>query len=265
MKLSKRSVALIIALCLTFSLAFSLLFTKAIEQTSSVVNIPQLVNYQGRLTEDGNPITGSVTVTFSIYDVPTGGAPLWTETQNVTVTDGVFNTLLGSTNPLTPPVFSSEETYLGIQIEGDGEIQPRQRLASVAYAFFANDANTLRGMTPDDFVPANHIQDYFHMVFIGSDGGSASDDHQAQFTLTAPSEAKMVIINVSSDSHDGLRGAGQVTLTKKGCTETQVVETWFNSQIIVWASWTGDTVTITGREVEAGDLVRVRATAYFYR
>ena len=47
--------------------------------------------------------TGFSRSCFSIYNVPTAGAPLWTETRNVTVTDGLFSEYLGSQTPINLP------------------------------------------------------------------------------------------------------------------------------------------------------------------
>ncbi|MEA3409801.1 MAG: hypothetical protein U9Q95_05585, partial [Candidatus Eisenbacteria bacterium] len=44
---------------------------------------PQTMSYQGVIRDDaGDPVPdGTYDVTFRIYDVSSGGAPLWTETQ----------------------------------------------------------------------------------------------------------------------------------------------------------------------------------------
>ncbi len=67
-----------------------------------------LLNYQGRLAHrppSGNPKNGTFTMQFAVYDAETGGNQLpsgtpWSETQSVTVTNGVFNVLLGSVTAL---------------------------------------------------------------------------------------------------------------------------------------------------------------------
>jgi len=41
------------------------------------------ISYQGRLADaEGNPLTDTYPMVFRIYDVPTGGVPLWTEHWN---------------------------------------------------------------------------------------------------------------------------------------------------------------------------------------
>lgn len=48
--------------------------------------IPQTMSYQGVLTDaNGNPVNGSVSLTFKLYDAATGGTNPWEETQNVDV------------------------------------------------------------------------------------------------------------------------------------------------------------------------------------
>ena len=51
--------------------------------------VPQLINYQGSLMKpDGSPVkNGQYWAVFNIYDVSTGGTPLWTETWNATPSD----------------------------------------------------------------------------------------------------------------------------------------------------------------------------------
>lgn len=108
--------------------------------------IPQLINYQGRLsTAEGGAISGVRSLTFAYYDHPTTGAVLWSETQSVTVNDGRFNVLLGSVNPITAAVFAGSEVYLGVKVETDLEMLPRQRVASVPYAMRAGEG---RGAWP---------------------------------------------------------------------------------------------------------------------
>ncbi|HDM75542.1 MAG TPA: hypothetical protein ENG51_03625, partial [Deltaproteobacteria bacterium] len=64
--------------------------------------VPLLVNYQGKLSGISGPMVGVVSMSFRIYDTPTGGTPLWEETHDeVPLNNGIYNILLGSgaTNP----------------------------------------------------------------------------------------------------------------------------------------------------------------------
>ena len=87
--------------------------------------IPNTINYQGYLTDSiGNPLDGTVDMVFSIYDVDTGGSPLWTETQTgVVVTDGLFSVNLGEVTPLSIPF--DVPYWLGVQVGADAEMIPR--------------------------------------------------------------------------------------------------------------------------------------------
>jgi len=115
----------------------------AILHVSAHAAIPHQINYQGYLTDpQGTPIDATVSIIFSIYSQSSGGTGLWTETQNVTVTDGVFSTNLGDTTPIVLPF--DTPYYLGITIGIDNEMTPRQPLTSGAYAFRASKADTVK-------------------------------------------------------------------------------------------------------------------------
>ena len=121
---------LTIALAITFqSLAFS--------------DVPHLIGYQGRLTDTaGIPREGSYSITFRIYDAEAGGTLLWNETHsNVTITNGIFDILLGSVTPLDLPF--DKQYYLAIQVASDPEMTPRQQIASVGYSYMAEDVKVL--------------------------------------------------------------------------------------------------------------------------
>jgi len=117
--------------------------------------IPTVMNYQGTLLNQstGDPVpNGQYSIVFSIYNTDTGGSPLWNETQSATVHDGLFSVMLGNVTPLTASLFDGSPRYLGVKVEADDEMTPRQLLASVPYAFHAESASTLDGMGSDDFV-----------------------------------------------------------------------------------------------------------------
>ena len=101
--------------------------------------IPHKMNYQGYLTNAaGVPINGTVQMVFSIYNVSSGGTPLWTETHSVTVSQGVYSVILGegsTPNPINLPFDTTY--YLGVQVGADPEMTPRKILTSVGYAFRA--------------------------------------------------------------------------------------------------------------------------------
>jgi hypothetical protein len=107
--------------------------------------IPPSISYQGRLTDpSGAPVSdGTYDMTFSVYDNPSSGSPLWTQTIPVSVTNGLFDVVLGSpANPLDSDAFSGGPRWLGIQVAPDpSEMMPRQFLSSVPYAL---TAETLR-------------------------------------------------------------------------------------------------------------------------
>ncbi len=105
---------------------------------------PQLINYQGKLTLDGNPVSATIAITFSVYSSEQSPTPLWTETQTVAIADGIFNVLLGSVTPFPPTLFAAPgERFLGIKLENESEMSPRFRLTSVAYALQSAEAENV--------------------------------------------------------------------------------------------------------------------------
>ncbi|MDH4227951.1 MAG: DUF1565 domain-containing protein [Deltaproteobacteria bacterium] len=103
------------------------------------------MTYQGRLSTSGNlPVNGTVNMTFKIYDVDTGGAHLWTETlTGVQVTNGIFTVTLGQTVPLDTAIISGPDIYIGVAVDTDAEMTPRQKLAVVPYASRASLADAV--------------------------------------------------------------------------------------------------------------------------
>ncbi len=102
-----------------------------------VWSAPPTMNIQGSLTDATNqPVAdGDYSITFRIYNAESGGNEVWSETiADVSVTDGIFSVLLGSTNPLGASVFVEDDRWLGIQLEGESEMAPRSPLVSVPWS-----------------------------------------------------------------------------------------------------------------------------------
>jgi hypothetical protein len=117
--------------------------TGGVKTETDVLTIPHVVSYQGRLlNSQGHPVTDSTySVQFRLYTVGSGGSPFWTETQSVHTTTGLFTVLLGSVTPLSSfPEAGS--CYLGMQVGADPEMTPRVRIASAAYCYLAQHADT---------------------------------------------------------------------------------------------------------------------------
>jgi hypothetical protein len=101
--------------------------------------IPHMINYQGMLTSDaGDPLNGSYDLNFKIYGSESGDDSLWWEYHSgVTVTEGLFNVILGGTNPIPASIFDDTVRYFGITVGANPELSPRIRLTSMAYAYRA--------------------------------------------------------------------------------------------------------------------------------
>jgi hypothetical protein len=113
---------------------------------SAAAQVPSMINYQGRLTDGaGQPLDTTVSITFLLYDEP-GGFPIWSETHPaVTTTNGTFNVLLGSIEPIEYLFSGGTSRYLGITVGDDPELSPRTRLVSTPYAFRVSSVDGASG------------------------------------------------------------------------------------------------------------------------
>jgi hypothetical protein len=103
------------------------------------INIPRLIHYQGKLTDLGGvPITGARSMTFRLY---AGVSQFWTESRTVSVSQGIFNVLLGSVNPVAT-IPEAEVCSLEVIVEGQ-PIVPKTRLVSVPFAYNANKSHDI--------------------------------------------------------------------------------------------------------------------------
>jgi len=123
----------------------------------ATTSVPRVIRITGSFAPViGVPFAPVEIVTLSVYASETGGAPLWQETQQITIDGGgQYNVLLGAATAEGVPleIFASGDAlWLAVRIErfGAGE-PPRARLTSVPYALRASDAETLGGRPASDY------------------------------------------------------------------------------------------------------------------
>lgn len=124
--------------------------------------IPPVISYQGRLSDAASASVpdGLYQLRFRIFDQEIGGNQLWSETQTVAVSDGLFATQLGSATALPQTLFQESSRFLETAVVATPitfvnppqVLQPRLRITSVGYAFEARNAETLGGLSPSQFV-----------------------------------------------------------------------------------------------------------------
>lgn len=123
--------------------------------TSQSATVPSWISYQGRLTQpNGNLVPdGSYAAIFRVFDAPTAGNELWSESQSIGVKQGVFTASLGKATPFPPDLFRQ---LLWVETTIDGKLlTPRQELAAVPFAMTAQEARSLPAGTVDASMIAN--------------------------------------------------------------------------------------------------------------
>jgi len=120
-----------------YVLALSVVFMTA---AISSAEIPQVVNYQGKVTDTGGaPVpNGTYQMRFRIYDAASVGNLEWDSgNRSIQVTGGVFDVLLGESPQPTVDLSFDEDYWLLVTIAGDDQT-PRQPLGSTGYAYMAS-------------------------------------------------------------------------------------------------------------------------------
>ena len=137
----------------------------------SRAEVPAKINYQFRLADiaTGAALVGQHSVAFAIYDTPSGGIPLWSESKTVEAdSGGVVATILGSENAIGIPF--DQPYWLEISVAGE-VLQPRREIVSSPYALRslnaehaddateAGNAGSLDGLTASAFADSGHVHD----------------------------------------------------------------------------------------------------------
>jgi hypothetical protein len=135
-------------------------FVVLVSRSVARADAPALIPVQGLLTDvDGVPIDGEHRLDFILYDDAAGHTSLYsTAYSDVSIDNGNFVVYLGDQEgeALDLEMFRDrDDVWLEIVIDGSQIITPRIRLATTAYAGFAQycgDADTLQGNTAAAFV-----------------------------------------------------------------------------------------------------------------
>jgi hypothetical protein len=132
---------------------FFIFLVAAISTVIFSQEIPKQINYQGviKTAAGQNAADGNYQITFKIYNEETGGTAIWTETQSITLSGGIFSALLGSVTPLTPVAFDRQQ-YLGITVASEAELTPRTLLTPSPYSFMSLNV-------ADNIITTGKIQD----------------------------------------------------------------------------------------------------------
>lgn len=217
----KRLVFFTICFVLILGFVFEYMNTNNVYASTG---INRTINFQGKVVnKDGtNVADGQYTFVFKLYDASSGGSNPWTETQNnVQVTAGIFRVSLGSVTSFASAGvdFNTDNLYLGINFNSDGEMTPRIRFAAVPYAI---NAETVGGLIVTNTTGTLTVPNSKTVQFGGAFTTSAQD-----LTLT-------------------LAGATNVTLPTTGTLATLAgVENLSNKSFTSTVTFSGVTADIT--------------------
>ena len=200
----------------------------------AATGINRQINFQGKVVNSNgtNVANGSYTFVFQMYTVASGGSNVWTDTETLTVTDGIFQYNLGSDTvnaPLPGSVdFNTDNIYLGINFNADGEMTPRVQFTAAPYAINAEKVGGLSvtNTTGTLTVPAGKTI-AFGGAFTTSGANDVTFTTSAGTSLTLPTSGTLATL------------AGTEILTNKSIGSTGVI----------FAGATNDITTTSGEDL----------------
>ena len=112
--------------------------------TDSMAPVTSGFTYQGQLENSGTPINDTCDMTFALFDDPDAGTQIGTlqTVSNLTVTDGLFTTVLNESGQFGTSAFTGQARWLQIGVRcpaGSGSftpLSPRQALTATPYSLF---------------------------------------------------------------------------------------------------------------------------------
>lgn len=126
---------------------------------SSPAEVPTLINYQGRLLNGTNLVNGNVGLSLRLFNVASGGARLYEDSNTVAVVDGLYSTFIGDNTTAGSLVtaLTNEQVWIEMAVNGVA-MAPRERLAAAAYSL------ATRGLlvTTNSCVVVNPTQNLIH-------------------------------------------------------------------------------------------------------
>lgn len=203
----------------------------AVLVTAATAQVPRTISYQGLLTgSSGEPISsGEHTLKVMIYDLPTGGSALFSETQSVSVNNGLFNMIIGSTTPIPASLGFNRPYYLGIVVDNGAELTPRTPLTASPYTLHAATAHfadssvsAYRAMTAGRADIADDVSSEANVVrsinglsgtvqLVGGANTTISQSgSQVIVSSTAPNAAGIKEVRTTGSSLQVLEGQGPV-------------------------------------------------------
>ena len=116
---------------------------------AGVIVAPTGIPYQGRLTDAGGTvINGSRALTLTLYN--SGSTVIYSETQTVTVTNGLFSVEVGTGTPVTGTFaginFTTYDLFLGVKVGTDPEMVPKIHLGVVPFSMTSKDSPGLSSL-----------------------------------------------------------------------------------------------------------------------
>ena len=120
-------------------------YTRGGEGARAYAATASTLNFQARIQGASGSLVadGSYTIQFKLYTAVSGGSNEWTETQTVTARNGYISANLGAVTPFSSSIDWSQEKWLTMNINSDGEMNPRIKLTGVPYAFRSGLADLL--------------------------------------------------------------------------------------------------------------------------
>jgi hypothetical protein len=165
------------------------------------------MTYQGRLTdENGEPLNGTYTMTFGIYDASSSGDLVHSERETVDVSQGLFDAVVGPGSAVggLSPEDLAQPLWLEVQVS-DGNItetlSPRQQLYGAPYAF--------------TLLPGTYISQSMDSNIFGAGGATAVLNVVNSFGGSGSNPA-LPALRVSGDTGIALTGAAGVDGTGEG-------------------------------------------------
>lgn len=200
-----------------------------------------VIGYQGRLMEDGAPVTGVKSMTFKLYNAATSGTLIWSETKNVGVSNGMFNTMLGDTTPFSEAIRGNMTQNLWLEVVVAGTVLPRQRLMGAPFAFT---------LAPGAVIEAQGPQYALNVQNDTTDGSGLYVRGKYGIYTTATSG-----YGISAYSESGHAVDAQSNGAAHGGAALQAV-TMNNAGIAIWAEASSSDSTLVSVNAGSGPLIK---------